>query len=137
MKDDFKRMDRVKASLAALGALALTGLAGEAMAQTRAPAQPSTRAANANDAYALNGAQRSQVLEMDASRRFGLKLEIQQPVTRPTELKDMEAGAFYKLTPSLRLGGTVGVTDAAAPTADKPDPARTTPRVRLGASFKF
>lgn len=69
--------------------------------------------------------------------RWGLKLDYGQPVGRPTEWNDVEAGAFFKLSPQLRVGGTLGLGEA------KPDPAKTPlderaqPRVRLETTFRF
>jgi hypothetical protein len=34
-----------------------------------------------------------------------------QPVGREMELKDVEAGAYFKLTPSIRVGGAVALGD--------------------------
>ena len=124
-------------SLAVLSALVLSGTAGLAHAQS-APA-PRGGAALADpksvDSYQLNQSQQPKVLELDGKSHWGLKLELQQPVTRDIQLKDIEAGANYKVTPSIRVGGAVGVTDAkpATPTPNGP----VTPRAKIGASLKF
>lgn len=128
-------MALLRLSVGLIAMLALGGVAGGASAQTVRQNDPPS--VEASDAYTLNQSQQPQVIELDSKRRWGLKLEIRRPVTRQTELRDVEAGAFYKLTPSLRVGGAVGATDAEAPTEDQATPHRTTPRVRLGAAFKF
>lgn len=70
--------------------------------------------------------------------RWALNLNLQQPVGRETEWSDVEAGAYYRLTPRLRVGGAVGLGEPVQ------DPARAVetdrraqPRVRLETIFKF
>lgn len=123
-------------------------------AQGRAPAAPAAPKAKApfaadtqgqaRDAYALDQSQSRQVIELDASKRWSLNLKIQPPVTRQLELKDVEAGANFKLNPSLRLGGSVGLADKSAPDEaaqrlqeNRQKPERVFPRVKLNAIFKF
>ena len=70
--------------------------------------------------------------------RWGLNLNLQQPVGREAEWSDVEAGAFYRLTPRLRVGGAVGLGEpvqdpARAAETDR----RSQPRVRLETIFKF
>lgn len=70
--------------------------------------------------------------------RWGLNLNLQQPVGREAEWSDVEAGAFYRLTPRLRVGGAVGLGEpvqdpARAAETDR----RAQPRVRLETIFKF
>jgi len=62
---------------------------------------------------------------------------MQQPVTRSVKLKDMEAGAYYKLTPALRLGGALGLADRQTPEQQVKAKEQVTPRIKLGAMFKF
>lgn len=89
----------------------------------------------ARDAYALDQSQGTRVLQFDQAKKWGWKLEMQQPVTREMQLKDMEAGAYFKFTPGFRVGGAVGLTDKAAPTPKLRE--EVTPRVRLETTFKF
>lgn len=124
-------------------ALILLGSAGAAYAQTgatRAGADFADRGAQARDAYSLNQNQAPTVLELDGNSRWGVKLELKEPVTREMRLKDVEAGAYYRFTPALRVGGAVGLADKdppASPAAAPKDSGEVTPRVRLGAIFKF
>ncbi len=84
-------------------------------------------------------------LKWDASKgRWGLTLNMQELEARPSTLNDVEAGAYYRITPSLRVGGSVGVGDrlpvtagskAMAPRAGTA--ATEEPRVRLQTEFKF
>src|SRR6476620_2869750 len=106
-------------------ALALSGTASLAHAQsarTPAPVRSPAAAAEttAREAFQLNQSQQAKALELDGKAHWGLKLELQQPVTRDTLPKNIEAGAYYKVTPTIRVGGTVGLIDAkpATPEAD-------------------
>lgn len=78
-------------------------------------------------------------LQWDASKgRWGLKLDLDQPFGREMELKDVEAGAYFKVTPSLRVGGAVALGDTnPALAARKAEPVEPAPRVRLETAFKF
>ncbi len=136
-------MADVKLPLAVLAALVLSGTASLAHAQSasQAAARPqvafSDPDATAREHYTLNQSQQPTVIELDGKSHWGLKLEIQQPVTRQAQLKDVEAGAFYKITPSIRVGGAVGLTDTKAPAAQTDVTSPVTARLRLGASVKF
>jgi len=120
---------------AAVCAFAVFGGASAAHAQQKTKAFDA--ATVAREAYALDQSQGRQVIELDSAKRWGLKLEMQQPVTRGVKLKDMEAGAYYKLTPSLRLGGALGLADKQTPEQQAKAKEQVTPRIKLGAMFKF
>ena len=78
-------------------------------------------------------------LQWDAKKgKWGLKLGLDQPVGREMELKDVEAGAYFKLTPSIRVGGAVALGETnPALAARKAEPVEPAPRVRLETAFKF
>ena len=78
-------------------------------------------------------------LQWDAKKgKWGLKLGLDQPVGREMELKDVEAGAYFKLTPSIRVGGAVALGENnPALAARKAEPVEPAPRVRLETAFKF
>jgi hypothetical protein len=73
-----------------------------------------------------------------AKSRWGLKLDLDQPGVREMDLNNVQAGAYYKLTPSLRVGGVVSLGDPSS-VPPRPDVAPTAPapRVRLETAFKF
>jgi hypothetical protein len=77
-------------------------------------------------------------LKMDASKgRFGFTLNVQQPDERPAVLNDVQAGAYFRITPSLRVGGSVALGgQELTPRANQARPADT-PKVRLETAFKF
>lgn len=114
--------------------LVLFGTATLAHAQTKPRASLSST--TANESFVLDQSQARRVLEFDQPARWGWKLEVQQPVTREMRLKDMEAGAYFKFTPSFRVGGAVGLADKEPPVA-KPREEQVTPRVRLETNLKF
>jgi hypothetical protein len=80
--------------------------------------------------------------QWDAGKsRWGLKVEMDQPANRNAQFQDVQAGAFYKLTPSLSVGGAVALRDPTMLTnqANPQGPVTPTnaPRVRLETAFKF
>lgn len=81
----------------------------------------------------------AKTMKWDARRgRWGLTLNLEQPNSRPSTLNDVEAGAYYRITPSLRVGGAVALGEQeVAPGPKKPDPTEGQPRVRLETNFKF
>lgn len=133
-------------SMAAVVALTLLGSASAAYAQS-APAKPRAPAPDAfvvrgdfnlrDSQFGTGGGRRT--LVWDAKKgRWGLMLEITprgQGVD--SQARDVEAGAFFRVTPQLRVGGAVGVGPQ-APTARKAgDRDEEAPRVRLETAFKF
>ena len=80
-----------------------------------------------------------QTVKMDASKgRFGVTFSLQQPDVRSSTLNDVAAGAYYRITPSLRVGGSVSLGDQQLQ-SNRALPTRPTdtPRVRLETAFKF
>jgi hypothetical protein len=76
--------------------------------------------------------------EWDSSKsRWGLKLDLDQPGDRQMDLNSVQAGAYYKLTPSLRVGGVVSLGDPANTVPRDVAPQPPAPRVRLETAFKF
>ena len=63
---------------------------------------------------------------------------MQQPDTRATTLNDIQAGAYYKITPALRVGGAVAFGEQQILPGPKPNtPDNSQPRVQLETKFKF
>ncbi len=76
--------------------------------------------------------------EWDAAKsRWGLKFDVQEQPGVPTDWKNVQAGAYFKVTPTLRVGAGVALGDGSssstAPAAQVPPP----PRVQLETAFKF
>ena len=74
--------------------------------------------------------------------KWGLKFDVSQPEARPSGLNDIDAGAFYKVTPSVRVGGTLGFGEKTEAFKPEGNPVRnqqdkSRPRVRLETTFKF
>lgn len=84
---------------------------------------------------------KSKVFQFDLKGKWGLKFDVNQPESRPSRLNDVDAGAFYKLSPSLRVGVAAGFGEKTE--AFKPEPSSAAqgnashPRVRLETTFKF
>lgn len=79
------------------------------------------------------------VMKWDASKgRFGLTLDMQQPSERPLAPNDIAAGAYYRITPSLRVGGAVALGDQAlTPSRANGAAPPATPKVRVETKFRF
>jgi len=81
----------------------------------------------------------AQSMKWDAAKgRWGVTLDLQQPSTRETNLNDIQAGAYYRITPSLRVGGAVAFGDQQLNAGPRPaSPDGGAPRVQLETKFKF
>lgn len=74
----------------------------------------------------------------DKKGKWGLKLDLDQPVGREMEAKDVQAGAYYSVTPSIRVGGAVALGDQNPALAARRNEIRgAAPRVKLETAFKF
>ncbi|KQW86439.1 NtrZ family periplasmic regulatory protein [Brevundimonas sp. Root1279] len=122
------------------GGLALLAAADAASAQaaqsrTRAPAVSLTEAQAARTAPTQNQSR----LRFTERGRWGLDLNLSQPVGRESNLGDVEAGAYYRVNPRLRVGATAGLAepdqDPAAPSSQ--NDRRAAPRFRLESIFRF
>ena len=124
---------------ATVGALAIAGTAYDASAQARrAPAVSLTEAA-AQSTTATPAPQR-RGLRWNDSGRWGLNFNLNQPVGRETDWGDVEAGAYYRLSPRLRVGAAANLASPEIDPARAPESAadrRAAPRVRLETIFKF
>ena len=118
-----------------IGAAALAA-AGSAHAQVRAkPVTDFTVRAEPASAANPNA---GKTVKWDARRgRFGVTLDLEQPNNRDAKLNDVQAGAYFRLTPSLRVGGAVALGDEEEALVNRTTPQKTTPRVRLETAFKF
>jgi hypothetical protein len=81
----------------------------------------------------------SSSVKWDARKgKWGLTLNLEQPDARPSTLNDVQAGAYYRITPSLRVGGAVALGEQEmVPGPKKISPDDGQPRVRLETAFKF
>jgi len=117
---------------------ALSGVAGEASAQSRsrAPAVSLSEASAARGTGASTTSRRG--LRWNSNGRWGLDFNLNQPIGRETQWGDVEAGAYYRLSPSLRVGAAAGLAPAEQDPARAPETDRRgQPRVRLETLFRF
>ena len=47
----------------------------------------------------------SHLFQWDQKGRWSLRLDMSQPFGRDMQMRDVQAGAYYRVTPSLRVGG--------------------------------
>ena len=78
-------------------------------------------------------------LEWDAKKaRWGLKLGVEQHTDRDVQLKDVQPGLYYRITPRLHIGGAVSLAPDQLESSQRLiDPQMPAPRVRLETTFKF
>ena len=71
-------------------------------------------------------------------KRWGFTLNLAQPDTRASNWNDIQAGAYYRITPSLRVGGAFALGDQQPLPGPKPaTPEAGQPRVQFETKFKF
>ena len=127
--------------LATVAMAALTATAFDASAQSsardtaRSAAQTSPTVRN-DLVSSQDGTRRG--LQWNEDGRWGLNLNLSQPVGREADWSDVQAGAYYRLNPRLRVGAAASLsepqTDPARPVeSDR----RAQPRVRLETIFRF
>ena len=77
--------------------------------------------------------------EWDAAKsRWGLKFDVEQQAGAFSDWKNVQAGAFFKVTPSLRVGAGVSLSDTTTATNGVPiSQTAVPPRVHLETAFKF
>lgn len=110
-------------------------VSAQATARSRAPAVTLSEAQAARSAASTGGQSRLRFTERG---RWGLDLNLSQPVGRESNLGDVEAGAYYRVNPRLRVGASAGLAEpeadpARAPQSDR----RAAPRFRLESIFRF
>jgi hypothetical protein len=132
-------MRKTSAVIAGLAAgFALLAMADAASAQTttsraRAPAVSLSEAQAARSAAPAQSR-----LRFTERGRWGLDLNLSQPVGRESNLGDVEAGAYYRVNPRLRVGATAGLAEPEADPARAPQTdRRAAPRFRLESIFRF
>lgn len=121
--------------------LMLLAAADVASAQAAASARAGSPALSLTEAQAARGAAAqpgSSRLRFTERGRWGLDLNLSQPVGRDRSLGDVEAGAYYRVNPRLRVGAAAGLAEpesdpARAPQTDR----RAAPRFRLESIFRF
>jgi len=128
-----------KLSTALIAVSVLLGTGAVAQAQTKPAANSAGQASlttqttnpPGQDPLAPPGVRKT--LQWDnKTGKWGLKLE----TARDAKDKEAEVGAYYRVTPSLRVGGALGLTNVPNPQQPvETDPNQ--PRVRIESALKF
>ena len=125
----FKRL-----AISLLGAALLAGGATAAHAQT---AKKTTDFTVRSEASAVASSQGTKSLKWDARKgRWGVSFNLDQRTERDQQWNNVQAGAYFRVTPSLQVGGAVALGEKDQP-AYKKEPVDSAPRVRLETAFKF
>ena len=118
-----------------IGAALLVSGASTAHAQT---AKKTTDFTVRCESSTMTSSQGTKSLKWGAGKgRWGVSLNLDQRGERDTQLNDVQAGAYFRVTPSLRVGGAVALGEKEAPAYKKTEPQDSAPRVRLETAFKF
>jgi hypothetical protein len=119
----------------ATGALVI-GLAGAEAASAQA-VRPKSDApkVSLNEAIRSGGPVSTTSLKFNEKGRWGVDVKVDEPMERDRKLRDLEAGAFLRVTPSVRVGGSVRLDDKLKPERITPDDRGA--RVRLETKFQF
>lgn len=119
----------------AAGALTVGLLVADAAAaQAVRPKADGTRA-SLNEAIRSGAPASTTSLQFNEKGRWGLDVNVDEPLGRDRKLQDVEAGAFFRVTPSVRVGGSVRLDDKFKPERITPD--QRGARVRLETKFRF
>ena len=133
-----RRFAMLVASTALLGAVCGAAQAAPATDASVTPAatKPMDFTVHADSLLALPG---GQMVKWDAAKnRWGVTLSVRQPDTRETTLNDIQAGAYYKITPAWRAGAAFAFGSEQIAPGPKPNtPDVTQPRLQLETKFKF
>ena len=119
-----------------LGATALIGAAASTAHAETAKGKPIDLSVRSE---ALAQSTPGKALKWDARKgRWGVTFNLDQPDSRDVQWNDVQAGAYYRITPSLRVGGAVALGEKdVAREYKKTRPEASQPRVRLETAFKF
>ena len=119
--------------MSVLGAALLASGASVAHAQTATKATDFTVRSESSAATS----QGTKTLKWTTGKgRWGVSLNLDQRGERDTQWNDVQAGAYFRVTPSLRVGGAVALGDKETPSYKKTEPQDSAPRVRLETAFK-
>ena len=120
----------------AVAALALSGVLATAAHADSVNSDPNKILADRGQLGAAQVQHKS--FEWDASKsRWGLKFDVEQQPGLSSEWKNVQAGAYFKVTPSLRVGAGVSLGDSQNNTANALAQTPSPPRVHLETAFKF
>lgn len=118
-----------------IGAALLVSGASTAHAQT---AKKTTDFTVRSESSTMTSSQGTKSLKWGAGKgRWGVSLNLDQREGRDMQLNDVQAGAYFRVTPSLRVGGAVALGEKELPAYKKTEPQDSAPRVRLETAFKF
>ena len=124
----------LKAAAAAI-ALFLGGTAADAAyAQSKTDPGSKSSLSPTDGRWGLPGSKNS--LQLKDKGRWDLNVDVDPPLGRDANLKDVEAGAFFRIAPGLKVGGAVRLGDKAARERGVPQD-REAPGVKLVTKYRF
>ena len=131
------RLTAAAISIGILAGMAATSACAAPVAKSVAAATFTTRDTYAPDLNQWGPQTNRKQLQWDNRKgRWGLKLDLDQSTIRDMGWNDMQAGAYYKVTPSLRVGGAFATTTQQQNISPKLSQDKA-PGVKLETAFKF
>lgn len=129
-------MTKRRMSVVFVAAALISAVSGGAYAADKAPAKPMDFTVRSEPMSVAPNPGRN--MKLDASKgRFGFTVDVQQPDGRPAVPNDVSAGAYFRITPSVSVGGSVALGEQdLTPRRNAARPADQ-PKVRLESTFKF
>ena len=119
---------------AAATVLFLAGTAADAAwAQSKTDPGSKSSLSASDSRWGLAGAKKS--LQWNDKGRWDVNVDVDSPVNREAKLKDVEAGAFFRIAPSLKVGGAVRLGEKSPKESGLPQDRA--PRVKLETKFRF
>lgn len=118
--------------------ISLIGAALLASGASSAHAQTTKKATDFTVRSETSAGPQGKSLKWDTRKgRWGVSLNVDQRAERDTQWNDVQAGAYFRVTPSLRVGGAVALGEKETPSFKKTEPQESAPRVRLETAFRF
>jgi hypothetical protein len=131
-------MTRTRLTVLTLSAFVALTAAGQVRAQSASPGLTLVGNDFSTPNYGSGPVTTGHTLEWDSRKgRWGLKLGVEQRTDALGEWRDVQPGVYYKLTPSLHIGGGVSLPTESQVNPHLMEPPTTAPRVRLETTFKF
>ena len=128
---------KARISAAAIAAMVLTGASLARAESAHSTLTVTNTPAAAADMGQFGLAPVHKTLQWDDKGHWSLKLDMNEPAGRGMQLRDVQAGAYYHVTPSLHVGGAVSLGDEPSGPDRNNLPQNQAPRVKLETRFKF
>jgi len=129
------RLGAIMTGVAASAVVAFCASAVQAQAQSAPGPRPVLTVTEAQAAAAQGSGRRP--LRLTERGRWSLNFNLDQPRQRDRAAGDVEANAYYRVTPNVRVGATADLAEPRQDPTRAPNEERRAPRIRLQSIFRF